>query len=77
MQKNENIGFLKRLLWWFHVMTREKDSSSQIPYTENAECHLLYRENSMAKKISDNWEFISVISSNTGNIHGHNIHHVI
>lgn len=40
-------------------MTREKDSSSQIPYTENAECHLLYRENSMAKKIIDNWVYFS------------------
>lgn len=55
-----------------------RDSSTQNtlrPYAGNPESHLLHRENRVMD-ISNKWEFVLVLMSNTGNILGHNVPHV-
>lgn len=54
--KSESIHLLKWLLWWFLVMTCEKDYSTQHTFLlcfENLECHLMHRESRVTKKLSN------------------------
>ena len=77
--KNENICFLRWLWWWFCVTTCEKDYSTQHTFlscVENPKCHLMHRENRVTEENGNEWEFIWVIMSNTGNISDHYIPHM-